>query len=395
MRILYFLLLVSVTLCSCSSVKKAETAINTGNFDRAIDIAINNLASDKNAKRKQEYVVLLEDAFAKAVSEDQIVLNRLQSDPNPAVLESIYETLLNMQSRQSKIRPLLPLKIFDTGKLASFPMIDYSKQVIEARTTLSNHLLESARSSLNGANTLQARVIYDDLIYLNNINPDYKDTSQLIEKALEKGTDYFIVSLKNDTQLAIPKRLDEELLNFSTYGLNDKWTVYHNRSNDNIFYDYSLDINFRNIIISPEQVLQKELQREKQVIDGFEYELDERGNVKKDSLGDDIKKDKYSLVKATIFQSIQQKEVTIDANIIVSNRNTGQLVDSFPVSSTFIFNYIYGRVNGDKRAIDEDYLQTLNAQAIPFPTNEQMIYDAGEDLKLRIKEVLTGLKLKR
>lgn len=271
-------------------------------------------------------------------------------------------------------------------------MVDYSKKVIAARTSLSDHLLDNARKSLNVANTLQARTIYDDLIYLNKINPNYKDTAVLLDKALEKGTDYIMVSLKNETQLVIPERLEEELLNFSTYGLNDKWTVYHNRHNDNIFYDYSLNINFRNINISPEQVLQKELQKEKQVIDGFEYELDERGNVKKDSLGDDIKKDKYKLVKATIFQSTQQKEVSIDANIIVTNNYNRQLVDRFPIGSTFIFNYIYGSVNGDRRAVDEDYLQTLNARAIPFPSNEQMIYDAGEDLKLRIKEVLTGLR---
>ncbi|MEP2969671.1 MAG: hypothetical protein ABJO82_09075, partial [Nonlabens ulvanivorans] len=172
MKTLYSILFVCTMLASCSSVKKAETAINTGNFDQAIDIAISNLASDKNAKRKQEYVVLLENAFAKAVSEDQIVLNRLQSDPNPSVLESIYETLLNMEYRQSKIRPLLPLTIYETGKSASFPMVDYSKKVIAARTSLSDHLLDNARKSLNVANTLQARTIYDDLIYLNKINPN-------------------------------------------------------------------------------------------------------------------------------------------------------------------------------------------------------------------------------
>ncbi|MBF4986063.1 hypothetical protein FNJ87_17615, partial [Nonlabens mediterrranea] len=357
MKVLFSLCFICILSAGCSSVKKAETAINTGNFDQAIDIAISNLSSDKNAKRKQEYVVLLEDAFAKAVHEDQIVLNRLQSDPNPAVLESIYETLRNMEVRQSKIRALLPLKVYDTGEEAVFPMIDYSGEIITARTSLSDHLLNNARKSLSQANTLQSRVIYDDLTYLNQINPNYKDTQQLLNEALEKGTDYVIVSLKNDTQLVIPERLEDELLNFSTYGLNDKWTLYHNRAVQNVIYDYGLDINFRNINISPEQILQKELQREKQVKDGFEYELDERGNVKKDSLGDDIKTDKYKLVKATILQNTQYKEVSIDANIIVTNLTSGQLIDRFPVGSAFIFNYIYGSVSGDRRAIDADYLQ--------------------------------------
>lgn len=394
MKIIYSVLCLLIVITSCNSVKKTETAINTGNFDQAIDIAIKNLVSDKNSKRKQEYVVLLEDAFAKAVKEDQIVLKRLQSDPNPTVLESIYQTLEYMELRQSKIRPLLPLKIFDTGKKAKFSLQDYSNQIIVARTKLSEHLLNKARTSLGVANALQARALFNDLEYLNSINPNYKDLSNLMDRALEKGTDHILVTLKNDTQQVIPVRLEEELLNFSTYGLNDKWTVYHNKRNNNVFYDYDLGINFRNINISPEQVLQKELQKEKQVKDGFEYELDERGNVRKDSLGNDIKKDKFKIVKATVFQSTQQKEVAIDANIILVNKFNGQLVNRFPLGSTFVFTYIYGSVSGDRRAVDQNYLETLNPEAVPFPTNEQMIYDAGEDLKLRIKEILTGLRLR-
>lgn len=395
MKQVYSFFLCSFLLISCNGLKKTETAINTGNFDQAIDIAVSNLVSDKNAKRKKEYVLLLEDAFAKAVQEDQIVLNRLKSDPNPEVLEAIYETLENMEIRQSKIRPLLPLKIYGTGKQAKFPMEDYALKIIAARTELSDHLLNKARNSLSVSNTGQARIIFDDLDYLNSINPNYKDVQDLMDQALEKGTDYILVTLRNDTQQVIPQRLEEELLNFSTYGLNDKWTVYHNKKNDNTYYDYDLAINFRNINISPEQLLQKELQKEKQVKDGFDYELDERGNVKKDSLGNDIKKDKFKLVKATVFQSTQQKEVSLDANIIITNRQSGQLVDRFPVSSSFIFTYIYGSVNGDRRAIDKGYLETLHPEAVPFPSNEQMIYDAGEDLKIRIKEVLTGLRLRR
>lgn len=395
MRIIFTVFILAITISSCGGVRKTETAINTGNFDQAIAIAVRNLSSDKDSRRNQEFVVLLEDAFAKAVLEDQITLNRLQSDPNPSVLESIYETLENMEARQSRIRPLLPLRIHDTGKQANFKMQDYTTSIMTARADLSDFLLDTARNSLSMANTFQARAIFDDLEYLNSINPNYRDTGSLMDEALEKGTDYILVTLSNDTQQIIPQRLEEELLNFSTYGLSDRWSVYHNKVNTSVDYDYDLAINFRNIIISPEQVFQKELQKEILIKDGFNYELDARGNVRKDSLGNDIKTDRFKTVRATIFQSTQQKEVSIDANIIIMNKNTGQLVDRFPVGSNFIFTYLYGSVNGDRRAVDKAYLQTLNPVAVPFPTNEQMVYNSGEQLKLRIKEVLTGLRLSR
>ena len=72
------------------------------------------------------------------------------------------------------------------------------------------------------------RQAYQDFKYLDKISPNYKNTRSLIEEAHIKGTDYVIVDMKNRTRKVIPKKLEEDLLNFSTYGLNDLWTVYHN-----------------------------------------------------------------------------------------------------------------------------------------------------------------------
>ena len=37
--------------------------------------------------------------------------------------------------------------------------------------------------------------------------------------------------------------------------------------------------------------------------------------------------------------------------------NTKQLIDAYPLSSEFVFNYIYANYNGDKRACEQDYFQ--------------------------------------
>jgi hypothetical protein len=34
----------------------------------------------------------------------------------------------------------------------------------------------------------------------------------------------------------------------------------------------------------------------------------------------------------------------------------------------------------------------VNQAAVPFPSNEQMVYDAGEDLKLRLKDIVVRHK---
>ncbi|MGB5981903.1 MAG: hypothetical protein WBG46_07130 [Nonlabens sp.] len=382
-------------LVSCNSVRRTEQDINSGNFDTAIFRAVDNLRNNKDAKRKEDYVILLEKAYKKAVEQDRITLKRLNADPNPSVLETIYEMYVNMEHRQAKIRPLLPLTFYSTGKQARFDFQDYSQEILSSRRELSNHLLEQAREQLLTATDFEARQIYEDLLYLNEINPNFKDVRELTQEALEKGTDFILVKLTNDTQQVIPERLEEELLNFSTFGLNNDWTVYHVKPQPQISYDYDLDIIFRNITISPDLVVLKELQKESQIKDGFVYELDARGNVKKDSLGNDIKEDKFKTVSARVIQNTQNKEAVIDANVLLQDQRSGQLVDRFPLTSGYVFSYIYGRVEGDRRALEDEYLETLNPEAVPFPTDEQLIYNAGEDLKLQLKQIISGLRLNR
>jgi hypothetical protein len=226
---------------------------------------------------------------------------------------------------------------------------------------------------------------------LDKINPNFRDTRALMQQALEQGTHYILVGLQNQSQTVLPERLEEELLNFSTYGINDQWTQYHNNKINALDYDYDLDIIIDRIVISPEQVLQKELIKEKQIKDGFIYEYDTNGNVKKDSLGNDIKKDKFITIKANVIQNTQLKESNVNAIVQLKDKRTLQVVDRFPVNSSFVFTYIYGSIYGDRRALEANYLETLNPQSVNFPPDEQMVYDTGEDLKLKIKQILNRL----
>ncbi|WP_405377581.1 hypothetical protein [Nonlabens sp. Asnod3-A02] len=384
-------LLFTVLIISCSSLKETETALNQGNYDQAIDIAVNKLIEGKTAKRNQEYIPLLKQAYMKAVAQDQVLLQRWQLDNNPAVLESIYETYVGMDQRQDKIKPLLPLTLIKENETVDFDFENYNANIIASKNDLSDYLLNNSKMALRTANTIEARNVYNDLIYLEKINPNFKDTRDLMKKALEKGTHYIMVNLKNQSQTVLPQLLEEELLNFSTYGINDQWTQYHNNEIVELDYDYNIDIIIDRIVMSPEQVSKKELHKERLVQDGYIYEYDANGNVKKDSLGNDIKRDKFVTIKASVVQNTQFKESNVNAVVQLIDNRTSQTVDRFPVASNFIFTYIYGSVYGDRRALDANYLETLNPRSVNFPTDEQMIYDTGEDLKYKIKQILNNL----
>lgn len=384
------LFILSGTVIACSSVKKTQKALNTGNYDNAIATAIDNLRNNKTKKNKQPYVLMLEEAFAKAVDKDIQEIRFLERDGNPANLEAIYNSYLQLDKRQERIKPLLPLPVLAENRNARFSFEDYTDDIIGAKNRLSEYLYGNASTLLRESrNKFEYRKAYKDLRYLDNINPGYRNTAQLIEEAHFKGTDFVMVQLLNETDKVIPKRLEDDLLNFNTYDINDLWTVYHNNPLDNITYDYEMRIAFRAIHISPEQVRERQLTRERQVKDGWQYAEDDNGNVVKDSLGNPVKIDKLITVRCNFYEFTQQKTVEVQGQVAFTDLNARQTINTYPLSSRFIFQHRYASSDGDRRALDDDLISLLGRRAVPFPSNEQMIYDAGEDIKRNLKAIIT------
>lgn len=395
MKKITFLILSITLLTGCSGVKKTQSLVSDGNYDAAINRSVEALKTNKSSKGKQEYVYLLEEAFAKAKEKDLRNIDMLQKANNPANFEKIYNTYLQLENRQERIRPLLPLPLLQEKRNAIFPFDDYSNSITKTREALSKYLYDNSKGLMKQNNKMSFRQAYDDLAYLDQLNPNYKDVKKLMEEALFRGTDFVYVYTKNETNMIIPARLQSDLLDFSTFGLNDKWTVYHNNKIKDIKYDFGMIVNFRQINISPEQVKEREFIKEKQIVDGQKPLLDAKGNQTKDEKGNVIMVDNLKTVRATIYEFKQYKAAQVTAKVDYIDFRTNQLIDAFPLSSEFVFEYIYANYNGDKNACDANYLQYFGRRAVPFPSNEQMVYDSGEDLKAKLKSIITRNKFRR
>lgn len=389
------LLIALLTIVYSCGVKQTQSMLSNGDYDGAINRALDGLRTNKNSKGNQDYVYLLEEAFAKAKERDLNDLSLLIKEKNPANLEKIYNLYSQLHNRQDRIRGVLPLRLIKENRDAIFPFNDYSNELIASKADLSIYLYDNAKKLLSSRNKLVIREAYDDLAYLDKLNPNYKDVRNLMDQAQFKGTDFVLVSTKNDTQMVIPVRLQDDMLDFSTYGINDKWTVYHNKKQKEITYDFAMIVNFREIKIAPEQVREKQFVKEKQIKDGTKPLLDANGNQVKDENGNVVMVDNMKTITASIYEFTQFKSVQTTAKVEYHDLNTKQLIDAYPLTSEFVFSYIYANYNGDKRACEQDYFQYFDRRAVPFPTNEQMVYDSGEDLKAKLKAIITGNRFRR
>ena len=180
-----------------------------------------------------------------------------------------------LNNRQEAIKPLMPLQV--NGKTINFKFNDYSDALITYRDKTSDYLYEKGLALLDSDSKADIRQAYDIYSYIESINPNYEKTREFMDEAHAKGTNYVIVNIENQTNQIIPRRLEDDLLNFDTYGLNQFWTVYHANPDANINYDYAMKLQLKRINISPEQIKEKQIVRERNIVDGWEYKLDRKG----------------------------------------------------------------------------------------------------------------------
>lgn len=383
------LLLAFVSFIASCGIKNTQNLISEGDYDAAIDRAVEGLRSNKNAKGKQDYIYLLEEAFAKAKERDLNAIRFWEEEANPQNLEKIYTTYVALADRQNQITPLLPLQLLRENKNAKFIFSNYNTEIIASKQKLSAFLYDNSKALLLTKNKANARRAFDDLVYLNRINPNFKDTNKLIIEAQNKGTDYVKVSLQNDTNQLIPLQLQKDLMDFNTYGLDQKWTVFDSSIQKGVNYDYGLILNFKQIDISPEQIKEKEFIKEKQIKDGLKALVDQRGRVVKDSLGKPIMVDNLKTIQIRIYEFYQFKACHIAANVNFVDLKSNQLLESFPIATESIFENTYATYKGDRRATESDYYTYFDRRAIPFPNNEQMVYNTAEDLKAKFKTIIS------
>lgn len=388
------LLICFALVASCSSIKRSQKEINKGNYNSAIDIAVGKLQKNKTKESNQELIPLLEDAFQKNSESANKRIEFLKKEGNPAHNKEIVNLYSELIHNQEKIKPLLPLYNAIEGREAHFEFLDYSSALIDAKEDYAGYLYKQSQSLMENNNKFDFRNAHESLTELLKITPNYRNAEQLQREAYAYGKDYVFIELKNRTQQIIPQRLERDLLDYNTYGLDDFWTEYHSLNRRDIDYDFDILLEFREILIAPERIVERVVDYEKEIKDGHTYQVDRNGNHILDENGNRIKIDRYITVKAKLFETIQSKALTVKGKVDYKDIKRQQITNSFPLETEFIFENIFASYEGDKRALPLDCIDFLSNRQVPFPSNEQMLIDASEDIKQRLGSILKRNQLR-
>ncbi|MCB0664629.1 MAG: hypothetical protein KDC80_02350 [Saprospiraceae bacterium] len=386
MKTMLFILIAFLFTTGCRSVEKM---IDEGDFDSAILKARRKISGKEHLKDK--YVLAIQTAFEKATKDDMgFVQQNFESDRTSDWYQ-IINRLEKINKRQSAISPLLPI-VSKEGIKAEFSFvntIDLKNKAIDNYLALTyrdgKSMLERARQNDKAA----ARKSFSTFENLWDFVAEYRDAVSLQNEAEELGVNHVTVHIENITDERIPDQMLDELLSI---GFKDeKWVKYY-FNNSIRFPDREIRVVLENIEIGPEKIYEQIKLDEKTIGDGFKYELDKNGNVKKDSLGNDVKIPVFKDIKAKVIKVNQIKQGFISGYIInedIINNKT----DRVPFDSQIIFEHNYAKFRGDRRALSESSRELIGISPLPFPTNQQLTYDLVNTLKPILENKIRRLKI--
>ena len=374
---------IALFLASCGSVNKK---LQRGDYDGVINKSVKRLIKDPE---DSEDIKLLDRAYKLANERDLERVKFLKAEDNPNNYEEIFQRYETLKARQARVRTVLPLNL--NGRTINYAYVDYDAELVAAKRKAADYLYTNGQKLLNNGDKLSCREAYIELARAQEYSGDaFPNLNELIQEAHYNGMSRVIVEVQSGDRIMIAPEFRDELLTFNTQGLNSEWVEYHFRHlNDEITYDYAVVINLMDIIVTPEDTKDIDKIYKKDIENGFDYALDARGNVMKDTAGNDIKIPKYKTIQCTLIETAQHKEVTLKGQVEITQLIPElKLMVKEPIGAQNVFDHSSARAVGDQEALDEEALQKIKNGALPYPTDAAMILNTAETLKPAIRNAI-------
>ncbi len=376
---------IAMLIISCASSLKQ---LQRGNYDEAIKTAVKKLRVDPTV---QEQIEVLDKAYLLVNQQDHDRIKFLKEEGSPYNWNEIFARYSKLKSRQALVSTVLPLQL--GAQIIDYEYIDYDSEIILAKRKAADYFWNHANELMKKDDKESYRQAHYEFQKAKEYAGNISNINQLIKEAHWKGISRVFVSFENKTHLNLPAQFKKDLMDFGITDFNSKWIEFHtiNTGND-IYYDYFTIINLKRIEVSPEQVQQKDRMESKEIEDGWEYVLDDNGNVVKDSEGNDIKILKKRTLSCTLIETHQFKAAKLEGDIELLQNKPRKVIKQIPIGAESVFEHVSARSIGDVNALSGESKELLKNKSVPFPRDLDLILDGSETFKKSIRGGLGKLR---
>jgi hypothetical protein len=377
-RIVPVIFILTILLAGCGSSKKQ---LEKGNYDAAIQKAVKDLRKDPKDTKQ---IDILNQAYKIANEQDNERVRMLKMEGKPNSWDEIYLVYKALNDRQALVRTLPPLNM--NGRSIEFPYVDYIQDMVNAKRKAADFYYAHGDELMKSGIKESYRQAFAEYMRAKEYVGDYEGIDNKIQDAKLRGISKVFISIQNSSMLKFPKEFEDDLLALDLPRLNSEWVEYSTQNlNENEQYDYYVNVNVKNIMVSPDQSLQRDSVIKRRIEDGFTYVMDKKGNVMKDSLGNDIKQTKYKNLQCALVETIQSKTCRIDGDVDVIQMNPNKELRKDPIRAESNFENISSRALGDIQALNANQLERTKTSIVPFPTDIAMVIRCSQSLKMAIR----------
>lgn len=385
MRKIIIITAMAMLIAGCASSLKQ---LQRGHYDEAIKTAVKKLRVDPTI---QEQIEVLDKAYLLANQQDIDRIKFLKEEGNPYNWDEVFERYSKLKDRQALVSTVLPLQLGD--QIIDYAYIDYDSEIIQAKRNAADYFWNHANELMEKGDKESYRQAYYEFRKAKEYAGNISNINQLIEDAHWKGISRVLVSFENKTQLKLPNQFKKDLMDFGVTDFNSEWIEFHATTpSTNTYYDYFTIINLKKIEVSPEQVQQKDRMESKEIEDGWEYVLDDNGNVVKDSEGNDVKIPKIRTIVCTLIETHQYKAAKLEGDIELVQNEPRKVIRQVPIGAESIFEHISARAVDDVNALSDESKELLKNNSVPFPRDLDLIIDGAETFKKSIRDGLGDLR---
>ena len=377
-RLIPFIFILTILLAGCGSSKKQ---LEKGNYDAAIQKAVKQLRKDPSDAKE---IDILSQAYKVANEQDNERVRFLKTEGKPNNWDEIYLVYKALNDRQSLVRTVTPLN--SNGKSVDFPYVDYIPEMVIAKRKAADFYFAHGNELMKSGVKESYRQAYAEFMRAKEYVGDYEGIDNKIQDSKYQGMSSVFISIQNNSIFKFPREFENDLLALDLPRLNSEWVQYYTQDLDkSIQYDYYINVTVKNVAVSPDQSLQRDSVIKRTIEDGFTYVLDKKGNVMKDSVGNDIKQKKYKTVQCALVETIQSKVCHIDGDVQVIRTNPNTVLKNDPIGAQSDFENISSRAIGDIQALNAKQLERTKTAIVPFPADIDMIMRCSESLKSAIR----------
>ena len=344
-RMLVFCLPIIFLLPSCGNSTKK---LARGSYESAIRKSVRALQKNPN---DIEELNVLKTAFTQSETESKANIDQLVFQNNGTALVEAIRQYEQLQRNNDLVRSL------DISISSQFALKDYNMQINNLTSDATEALIAEADILMASGNKENQRSAVEKLVSLRTVNPQYPEINRLIEDAEAVAIYLVFIDIEDKTSYDFEDTLELYLEKEKWNDLNsDKWLQYSLHDSKDFDGEVKVVIHKIGLEKSIQDAKSTTYQKEKQMP---EYVLDDKGNVKKDADGNDVKIMKTETIKATVIEERIDYDLVMRGNISYLDHYGGKSNDSEELSKKLTITQSNYQIQGDRAAIDQDMLEKI------------------------------------